>query len=540
MWAEKVVQAALDVLSPRDLMGVLYYSWSDGVAWLFPLAEVGNKVSMTNAIKGIQPGDMPSFDPTLQMAYDALSVSSAAVKHIVIISDGDPATPNQALAQKIKNAGITISTVCIAPHSPRDSAVMQNLAKWGGGNFYQPTQFDKLPQIFIKEAATVRKSLIFEDPFTPVIRGYSPLLPGIGEAYPQLRGYVGSTPKSLADVPLVTENDDPLLAHWQHGVGKTAAFTSDAKERWANAWLGWEKYSKFWSQIVRWSLRQGFNRNYQVETIVEGSEGKIIVDAVDDNGEFRNFLNLQGRIVSPELDAQPIHFRQTSPGRYEATFEAGDPGTYMFSAQSMAEGGESMDLVTGGASLSYSPEFQTPKSNEALLYRLVDITGGRVLEETTPVFLHNLDSRAEPRPLWPALLTAALFVFLADVFSRRVLVGWREIRDGAAWAWTRLRDRYGWRRMATAETAPGRLLKIKESVRSTDAEEVARREEFLASIQRAKIEPRVAVDLQSKKTPAMPTDEKKKTDISEPAEESGGHTSQLLRARREAQRKFRK
>ncbi|MBI1784046.1 VWA domain-containing protein, partial [Candidatus Sumerlaeota bacterium] len=116
-WAEKIAQASLDVLSPHDLMGVLYYSWNGGEAWLYPLQEVGNKVKMTNLIKSIQPGDMPSFDTTLQMAYDALVGCSASVKHIVVISDGDPATPAQALATKIKNAKITISTVCIAPHS---------------------------------------------------------------------------------------------------------------------------------------------------------------------------------------------------------------------------------------------------------------------------------------------------------------------------------------------------------------------------------------------------------------------------------------
>ncbi|HUT24464.1 MAG TPA: VWA domain-containing protein, partial [Sumerlaeia bacterium] len=183
-WAEQILHSALDVLSPRDLMGVLQYSWQSGESWLFPLQEVGRKNHLRKKLLEAQWGDMPSFDTTLQMAYDALVKSSASVKHIIVISDGDPQTPNQNLVRKIRAAKITISTVCINPHSPRDAQVMQALARLGGGNFYEPQSYDKLPQIFIKEAATVRKSLVFEEPFIPVTKQYSPVLVGFDEIYP--------------------------------------------------------------------------------------------------------------------------------------------------------------------------------------------------------------------------------------------------------------------------------------------------------------------------------------------------------------------
>ena len=81
----------------------------------------------------------------------------------------------------------------IAPHNPaRDVEVMRNLAKWGGGEFYYPKNFNKLPQIFIKEAAVVRKALIFEEPFTPEQKHTSAILPGIGPDFPILKGYVGT------------------------------------------------------------------------------------------------------------------------------------------------------------------------------------------------------------------------------------------------------------------------------------------------------------------------------------------------------------
>ncbi len=542
-WAEQVVDAALDVLSPRDLMGVMYYSWRDGERWLFPLQPVGSKSRMRGLLANVDWGDMPSFDRTLQMAYEALVDSGASVKHIVVISDGDPQTPNPTLAKKIRAAKISISTVCINPHSPRDTVVMRELARLGGGNYYNPTSYNNLPQIFIKEAATVRKSLLIEEPFAPVSKQYSAALIGLGEVYPQLLGYVATSPKSLADIPLETHKGDPLYAHWRHGLGKTLAFTSDAKERWAQAWTTWAEYAKFWAQTVRWSLRAPFNQNYQIRMDVEGSQGRITVDAVDNQGEFRNFLNIAGSVIAPSLEKEPVELRQTGPGRYEGTFDADEAGAYMLGATSIGVGGDGTDegeLLTGGATLSYSPEFQNSRSNEALLYELADITGGDVLEADSPVFTHDRTSFSDPRPLWPVLLTAALFVLLMDVFMRRVIIGWGDIAEGLTFAGNWLAARLRVRRTATVGPTD-QLLEVKEQVRSRGAPVEADREAFLASLREVKIDrsPLAAAEPRKVTQPALAkgtatASAKKET------RKQDTYTGQLLAARKRARGRLEK
>lgn len=537
-WAEQVAIAALDVLSPRDLMGLLYYSWQGGESWLFPLQEVGSKSHLRSMIKGMQPGDMPSFDKTLQMAYVALNASGASVKHIIIISDGDPQTPNPALATQIKSAKISISTVCINPHSSRDEDVMKELARLGGGNYYLVNSFNKLPQIFIKEATTVRKSLLIEELFVPAQKQHSPILEGIAGELPQLRGYVATGKKGLADTPLETHKGDPLLAHWRHGVGKTVAFTSDAKERWANAWLQWDRYAKYWSQAARWSLRSPFNPNYQLEMSIDGSKGRIVIDAVDEAGEFRNFLNVGGRVISPSNEAQDVTFRQTAAGRYEAEFEVTEAGSYMLGATAGTEAEGGGDLITGGTTLSYSPEFQSSSSNKNLLYRLADITGGRVLDAASNVFDHTLPSHSEPKALWPALLTAILFLFLFDIFLRRVLIGWKEVGQGlsvaGSWAIGVIRPR-----RAIDQAATDRLLKIKQSVRQEDRQAGAGREEFLATLKEVKVtkSPIKQADIKPVKpiAGAAKPGEKKAAD-----QRAESFTGQLLKAREKTQLKIKR
>ena len=49
-----------------------------------------------------------------------------------------------------------------------------------------------------------------------------------------LLGYVATSEKPRAETPLLTTQGDPLLAHWQYGLGRAVAFTSDAKAKWGS------------------------------------------------------------------------------------------------------------------------------------------------------------------------------------------------------------------------------------------------------------------------------------------------------------------
>jgi hypothetical protein len=508
---------------------------------------------MRGMMSTTQWGDMPSYDKTLQMAFDALVDSGASTKHIVVISDGDAAPPSPMLADKIKAAKITISTVCINPHSPANATTMQNLAERGGGQFYNPKRMDELPQIFIREATTIRKSLLVEEPFTPVIADYSPMTVGLSEGYPQLLGYVGTSEKELADYPLKTHQGEPLLAHWRYGLGKTVAFTSDAKPRWADAWLDWESFSKFWSQVVNWARRTPFNRNYNVNVTIEGGKGKVIIDAVDQAGEFRNFLDIRGNVITPSNETSDVVLRQVSPGRYEGEFEANEPGTYMFGGEAGEVQSTEADFVTGGTSLSYSPEFHDSASNKALLIQIADLTKGRMLTgpavdanqtaiAPTPVFVRPpTPAAANQEDFWPKLLFWMLILFLLDVFTRRVIVGWPEVQAGLKIA----RDWLAKKLIGEHALAGGptdRLLQMKHRSRS-EAEPIApeAHEQFLASLKQVKTEgsPIATAKPRFEPTRGGPIVGAAPAAGSDRADD-GSHTGQLLKARAKARQRMKR
>lgn len=52
------------------------------------------------------------------------------------------------------------------------------------------------------------------------------------------------------------EENDPLIAVWDHGKGRAMAFTSDPVLHWGYNFIRWPGYSKFWIQAIRWLARK--------------------------------------------------------------------------------------------------------------------------------------------------------------------------------------------------------------------------------------------------------------------------------------------
>jgi Ca-activated chloride channel homolog len=463
--ARDCAQGVLAALGPADEMGVLL--WDGSERWLFELQKVGKKTALQQEIAGMNQGDLGSFQNIMEMAQGALRKSTSNLKHMIVFSDGDPGAPSQQLMQSIVGDRITVSTILIAGHVGPDTMIW--IADQGKGRFYNVTSPSDLPQIFIKETAVILKSAIYEDPFKPQVRGASEVVRGIsGSEYPTLLGYVATTPKPRAETPLWTDKGDPLLAHWQYGLGRAVAFTSDAKSRWSRLWLNWDKYRQFWSQIGQWSLRRVENADFTTEVTVDKGEGIINVDAVDAQGDYHNFLNLETIVVSPKGERQTVRLNQTGPGHYEARFPTKEVGAYLLNLMDIKEGQVRGSQVVG-ASVNYSPEFVAPEPNFNLLQRLADSGGGKVLDPTQldlNPFLHDRVKTYQPRDLWEWLLKAAIILFTLDVAVRRIQIDREEWLKATQ---TLRRWVFFWNvpaRPAEADVSLAALLARRENVRS--------------------------------------------------------------------------
>jgi len=524
-WARDIAYAALDALGPQDEMGIVL--WDGNNHWLFPLAKVGNKNEMGRKISGMNPGDMPSFEAPMQAAYEALAKSTASLKHMIVFSDGDPSPPGKTLVQDIVSHKITISTVMIGGHVAPDT--MSWLAAQGHGRFWAVDAASDLPQIFIKEASVILKSAIFEEPFKPQVRALSEIIKGISpQEFPPLLGYVCTTPKGRAEIPLVTQKGDPLLAHWQYGLGRAVAFTSDARAKWAANWMGWDKFRQFWLQVAQWSLRRLDAADFNTEIAVEKGEGHISVEAIDPQGHYRNFLNLQLLVVSPKGEKQILQLEQTGAGRYDAAFPTREVGAYLMNLTDRANG-QSQAL---GLSVNYSPEFDDTGPNLNLLRRLAELGGGKVLDPRTDnPFTHDRQKTFQPLDLRDWLLKFAILLFPFDVAVRRIQI------DRSEW----LRATHRLRRWIFFWKGAPRTKEADESLSALLARRGQVRSERTAPAPNpALFEPEKPVEVQAPPQPPAPVSGSGPAPASvekPPPQDQSSTTGRLLDAKRRAQKK---
>ncbi len=430
-WGKLVAKKSVDTVSSQDYVGVLAYA-SGGEAWEVPLQLAANKPAIKNAIDRMYIGDMPDFDTTMRLAVTGLSATDAAQKHMIIISDGDPTPPSQAVLDEMKAKKITCTTIAVGYGQHVMEAPMRRIAKATEGRFYPVRNPRKLPQIFVKESKIVRRPLIIDEPFTPRISyALSDLLVGLSpnEGIPPLGGLVLTSPKPLSQIDMVratTDGRDPVLAHWQHGLGRVVAFTSGYWPKWGTEWTPWPAFSKLWAQIVRWTMRQEAPANFETYTTVEGNQGRVVIEALDADAEYLNFLNLQARLIDPDQNASSLQFTQTGPGRYEATFDIEQTGQYITNIAVYQEG-QYQGSIHSGVSMPFSPELRELETNEALLEEVAEITGGRILSmdpARDPVFAHDLPPTLSKKPAWDWTLAWLLLpLFLLDVACRR-LANW--------------------------------------------------------------------------------------------------------------------
>ena len=223
----------------------------------------------------------------------------------------------------MKADGITLSTVGAGGGA---NPFLEELATKGGGRFYAAANPASIPDIFLKETQQVSGQQIVEEPFFPILTSSSPILRGLDDGLPQLRGYNGTTAKPAAQTVLVTARDDPLLAQWQYGLGRSVAWTSDSTGRWARDWLAWDGFNRFFSQLVSWTFPGEETDGIEARFDSKDGSTSLHVESVEADGSPRDFYSTRATVVGPDLEPVDVALVQVAPGVYEVPLGEVDAG----------------------------------------------------------------------------------------------------------------------------------------------------------------------------------------------------------------------
>ena len=436
---EAILRAAA-AMTARDQLGVV--AFDEQAHWVVQTQPLGGIADLRGAIGGIQPLGQTNIFAGLDAAVSSLETSSATRRHIILLTDGwSNSGQYDAIIAKMKAAGITLSTVGAGGGA---NPFLAQLAKQGGGRFYPAANPASIPDIFLKETQQVAGQQIVEEPFHPILTSTSPILRGI-DALPQLLGYNGTTAKAAAQTVLVTARDDPLLAQWQYGLGRSVAWTSDSTGRWAKGWLAWDGFSKFFSQLVSWTFPGEETGGIEATFVTEGNSTKLRVESVSADGSPRDFYSTAVAITMPDLTSKAVGLSQVAPGVYEAPLGEIDPGAYVIRVSQTRPGSAALGRTLGLVAPTPA-EYRVLGTNDAFLATLRVATGGRAIETAAEPWTHDLTTNASSTDLWPTLLILALLLWPLDIALRRVSVGRRELADARRWL------SGGWRRTMAPRT----------------------------------------------------------------------------------------
>jgi uncharacterized membrane protein/Mg-chelatase subunit ChlD len=416
--------SAITLLNPFDQVGLV--GFNTDTEWVIPLSEAGDRERIGAKLSSMNHSGGTDVYKGLVEGFQALSQVKAIKKHLILLSDGlTPKADFEGLVRQMAQQRITVSTVALGEDA--DKWLMSQVAEWGQGRYYFANDSESVPRIFTAETILVARTLVEEHTFLPSVRQDHEVLRGLdlGEL-PPLRGYVLAYPKPAAEVLLVSDKADPLLAVWRYGLGRTAAFTSDLRGRWGKAWVEWENYGKFVSQLVRWTQRKTLRQNMWMNVVLQDGKSHITVDLYDDQDEFINNATLSGSVTVSDQASTPLPLEQTAPGRYKGSFELDSMGEYFVTISGKDGGGETIEPRTTAFAIPYSPEYSPRPQNLRLMRKLADITGAQVLhvtdnsESLAELFRVAGDGHRPPRNLWYVLISAALMLYFFDIVARKL------------------------------------------------------------------------------------------------------------------------
>lgn len=396
-------------LRPIDTIGVLIFD--NSFQWAVPMRKAEDKTLIKRLIVGIVPDGGTQIAPALTEAYRRVSYSTSTYKHIVLMTDGiSEEGDSLELARQAADHQVTISTVGLGQDVNR--AYLEKVASVSGGKSYFLNEPQGLEQILLKDVEDYSGTTAVEKSLTPIVDSKAEVLEGLNiESAPALRGYTRFIAKPDAEkiLSIDPQKKDPLYVRWQFGLGRAAVFTSDAKSRWAQSWVSWPGYDKFWINVSR-DLLPHVNKT-DAEVNFDSSNGDLIVTY--------HLSSAADRVpdifaLGPDNFQRPIELSKISDKEYRGRVHIGESAG-LFRIRPLAD---SPSFPETGF-YRQNQELNDYGTNEALLRQISNMTGGRFNPNPREIFDSNGRTLSRDWQLWPLFLALAIALTIAELVIRK-------------------------------------------------------------------------------------------------------------------------
>lgn len=412
--AKEAAMKALDNLRSVDEIGVI--AFDDQYSWAVERQHLNNKDQIKEDIASIGLGGGTSIYPALKEAYESQIKSSAKIKHIILLTDGQDGFAESEysdIVDGMKENNITLSTVSVGLDA--NGSLLEYLAEQGKGRNYSTNIYTDIPRIFAKEVLLSTGVYLINGEFTPTLRTSHEVLNSVVDdgKMPSLLGYVGTSIKPQAIEVLSSHEDEPILALWQYGLGRVVAWTSDASGQWSRNLLSSAKGGQLFKNIIDWSI-PSYEDGGKLTIAQDGSTAKVEFESevIDENNVIK------GIYTAENGEEGELELEQVQPGKYTAKVKLKDLGFYNFNIRE-EKNGETLGNYNGAFALQYSPEYKF-NTNSEKLDSLVEESKGEFIRVPSEVFTGESKNSYKKINLTTTLLVFAMLLFFFDIIYRRL------------------------------------------------------------------------------------------------------------------------
>ena len=399
----------IDIMDESDQIGVI--SFDSEAHTVVELQDLKDKSNIEESIVQISEGGGTSILPALKEGYQTLVNSDAQIKHIIILTDGQ--AENSGYAQTINDMNlenITLSTVGVGESA--DYSLLERLAYQAGGRFYKALDGSSIPRIFTKETFLAAREYINNITFTPRMSYHELIDKVYSTGLPELHGYIGTSIKDSATTVLSSNMNDPILATWQYGLGKTVAWTSDLSGEWSKEYSKWSNNNDFWHDIVQYTIENYSNNQVTVESTNNNGKVEVIVNTTD-----KDLTDTVVQAMLPNNKSVRVELEPVRKGVYKGSFEHIGPGPYMIKAIQRLEG-KVISTGQDGIIIPYSEEYKIATKDKFM--RFINKIQADVIDTPDQVFANKSINSVSKYDCSHVLLIIAIVMWIIDIAIRRL------------------------------------------------------------------------------------------------------------------------
>jgi Ca-activated chloride channel homolog len=426
VYAKMAARTVTKTLNDNDLIGVIGFDSQPFV--MVPMGPLSqSRPYFHELIDRLTARGTTYLLPALQEADRMLASSTASIKHVVILTDGETggtaAMYYDLVSTMHREGGVTISAIAIGRQA--NLPLLESISRYGGGGFYQTDSPTSLPEIFLQDVKSHGgETTMVEKSFVPLTARPDPMLKELaGRELPPIKGYVSTELKPRATLDAFINRDgarEPLIASWHYDAGKAIAVTTDASGRWSGNWVRDGVFGQLWSKMLAWMTPETAATEQKFDVALGYRDGRIHIRLTNYSDKPTPAAGLVSATVTrPDGSRMQTALSEEVPGEMYGSFDAPRPGTYNITLKAATADALPFPPLAYTLSPAIDAELPRPAPNYTLLERLAAGSGGRLNPSPSEVGL-TWPEHEERQSMAAYPLLAAMIVLIAEALVRRL------------------------------------------------------------------------------------------------------------------------